>query len=408
MQTRLAGFLQGTSDGDEAAAILGKCVHCGFCIATCPTYRVLGDELDGPRGRIYLMKRALEGATPTASTQLHLDRCLTCRACETTCPSGVEYGRLLDVGRRVVDAQVPRSRGQRAIRALLRETLTRPLLFAALVGVGQALRPVLPRGLRAKVPAKQRPRAWPSARRARQVLLLAGCVQPGVAPNVNAATARVLDALGLQAVVPPAAGCCGAIRQHLGDPPGALDDARRNVDAWWPLLEAGAEAIVMNASGCGVHVRDYGHLLRGDPAYAAKAARVSAATLDVVEVVRARLAESPTAHRASGRVAFHPPCTLQHGQRIRGEVEALLASLGATVVPFRDAHLCCGSAGTYSLLQPALATELRDRKLAAIRAVAPDVILSANVGCIAHLAGAAHVPVRHWIEWLDDLLDRPG
>jgi glycolate oxidase iron-sulfur subunit len=320
----------------------------------------------------------------------------------------VDYGRLLDVGRRVVDAQVPRSHGQRAVRALLRETLTRPRLFAALVGVGQALRPVLPRGLRAKVPAKQRPRAWPSARRPRRVLLLAGCVQPGLAPNVNAATARVLDALGMEAVVPPAAGCCGAVRQHLGDPQGALDDARRNVDAWWPQLQAGAEAIVMNASGCGAHVREYGHLLRGDPAYAAKAARVSAATRDVVEVVRARLPESPAARRASGRVAFHPPCTLQHGQRIRGQVEALLASLGATVVPFEDANLCCGSAGTYSLLQPALAAELRARKLAAIHSAAPDVILSANVGCVTHLAGAARVPVRHWIEWVDDLLSGPA
>jgi glycolate oxidase iron-sulfur subunit len=408
MRIRLASSLQGTPDGDEAAAILGKCVHCGFCTAACPTYRVLGDELDGPRGRIYLMKRALEGATPTASTQLHLDRCLTCRACEPTCPSGVEYGRLLEVGRRVVDAQVPRSRTQRAIRALLRETLTRPVLFAALVGVGQAMRPVLPRALRAKVTATQRPRAWPSPRHTRRVLLLAGCVQPGLAPNVNTATARVLDALGLQVVVPATAGCCGAVRQHLGDPSGALDEARRNVDAWWPQLEAGAEAIVMNASGCGAQVRDYGHLLRNDPAYAARAARVSAATRDVVEVVRARLAEFPIGRRASGRVAFHPPCTLQHGQRIRGEVEALLASFGATVVPFQDATLCCGSAGTYSLLQSSLATELRDRKLAAIHAAAPDVILSANVGCVAHLAGAARVPVRHWIEWLDDLLSAPA
>lgn len=412
MQIRLADSLHGTADGDEAAAIVGQCVHCGFCTATCPTYRVLGDELDGPRGRIYLMKRVLEGATPTASTQRHLDRCLTCRACETTCPSGVEYGRLLDVGRRVVDAQVPRPAAARAVRAVLRGTLTRPRLFAALVALGQALRPVLPKALRAKLPRRQRTRAWPDARHPRRVLLLAGCVQPGLAPGVNTATARVLDALGLEVLVPSDAGCCGAIRQHLGDPARALDDVRRNVDAWWPHVEAGAEAIVTNASGCGVTVREYGHLLRHDPAYAARAARIAALARDVVELVAPRVAEltgraQPSDARGgtvAPRLAFHPPCTLQHGQRIRGEVERVLATLGATVVPFRDEQLCCGSAGTYSLLQPALANELRDRKLAAIAAAAPDEILSANVGCIAHLGAAAGVPVRHWIEWVDDRL----
>jgi glycolate oxidase iron-sulfur subunit len=366
---------------------------------------VLGDELDGPRGRIYLMKRVLEGAPPSVRTQQHLDRCLTCRACETTCPSGVQYGRLLDVGRRVVDERVPRSYGARTVRRLLRATLTRPMLLAALVGIGQALRPVLPRPVRTKLPPRTTPRAWPATRHARRVLMLAGCVQPGLAPNVNAATARVLDALGLQVIVPGNAGCCGALRHHLGDPRGALDDLRRNVDAWWPHVEQGAEAIVMNASGCGAHVREYGHLLRHDPAYAEKAARIAALTRDVVELVLPRAGElgARVAGRAP-RVAFHPPCTLQHGQKIRGAVERVLAAVGADVVPFEDAALCCGSAGTYSLLQSSLANELRDRKLAAIAKASPELILSANVGCIAHLGAAAGVPVRHWIEWLDEVI----
>jgi glycolate oxidase iron-sulfur subunit len=407
MQTRLADFVRDTADGTEAAAILGKCVHCGFCTATCPTYRVLGDELDGPRGRIYLMKRALEGVPPTARTQLHLDRCLTCRACETTCPSGVQYGRLLDVGRRVVDERVPRPAGSRLVRAALRATLTRPLLFATLVGLGQGLRPLLPGRVRAKLPQRAPTRAWPSARHERRVLLLAGCVQPGLAPNVNVATARVLDALGLQVLVPGGAGCCGAIRHHLGDPAGALDDARRNVDAWWPQVEAGAEAIVMNASGCGAHVREYAHLLRHDPAYAAKAARLVELTRDVVELVAPRLSELRLREVSPApRIAFHPPCSLQHAQRIRGAVERVLERAGAVVVPFDDAHACCGSAGTYSLLHPDLADELRARKLDAIGRTSPDLILSANVGCIAHLGAAAGVPVRHWIEWLDEAIAR--
>lgn len=405
MQTRLAAFVSDTPDGREAADILRKCVHCGFCTATCPTYRLIGDELDGPRGRIYLVKQVLEGATPTPRTQLHLDRCLTCRACETTCPSGVEYGRLADIGRRLIDERVPRPLTARAMRAALRAALT-GRLFSPALAIGRVMRPLLPRALREKVPLRRRAGAWPKRRHSRKVLLLAGCVQPAMSPRINAATARVLDALGIETMVPRAAGCCGAIRQHLGDPDGALANARRNVDAWWPHLESGAEAIVMNASGCGVQVKEYPHLLRQDPAYAAKAHRIGALTRDLAEILPAGLPALAARLRGSPRqrLAFHPPCTLQHGQQIRGVVEELLAACGADVQPFTDAHLCCGSAGTYSLLQPAIARELRDRKLAAIAASRPELIVSANIGCIAHLAGAAGVPVLHWIEWIDDRL----
>jgi len=405
MQVRLADFLRDTPDGEEAAAILGRCVHCGFCTATCPTYQLLGDELDGPRGRLYLVKQVVEGAAPTAKTRRHLDRCLGCRACETTCPSGVEYARLLDIGRRLVHERVPRGPSDRLLRAALRTGLPGPL-FPLAMRLGQAVRGMLPPPLREQVPPRQDAGAWPARRHAQRVLLLAGCVQPSMLPNINAATARVLDALGVEVVVPAAAGCCGAIRQHLDDPGGALDDARRNVDAWWPHLEAGVGAILLNASGCGSQVKDYAHLLRHDPAYAAKARRVSEAARDLAEYLPAAAAAlAGNAKPASGlRVAFHAPCSLQHGQRVRGAVEGLLAAFGAELVPVADGHLCCGAGGTYSLLQPELSRRLRQRKLEALTAAAPDVILSANVGCIAHLAARSPVPVRHWIEWLDERL----
>jgi len=405
MQTNLAEFIRHTPEGQEAAEILGKCVHCGFCTATCPTYQLLGDELDGPRGRIYLIKQVLEGVRPTEKTQLHLDRCLTCRNCETTCPSGVQYGRLVDIGRKVVDEQVARPLAARVVRAALKTGLTSPL-FGPAMKLGQLARPLLPASLKAKVPAPQHAGATPGAPRPRRMLMLAGCVQPAMAPNINAATARVFDALGIELVIPAAAGCCGAIRYHLNDHDGGLRDARANIDAWWPQLEAGCEAIVMNASGCGAQVREYGHMLRNDPAYAAKAQRVSDCTRDVAELlpsmvdaIRGRM--TPV---AMGRVVFHSPCTLQHGQQVRGEVEALLTALGAEVAPVGEAHFCCGSAGTYSVLQPELAYMLRDRRLGHLQAPAPDVILSANIGCIAHLQSGTERPVMHWIEWLDERL----
>ncbi|MEO8310310.1 MAG: glycolate oxidase subunit GlcF [Caldimonas sp.] len=411
MQTDIAPQFAGTADGIEAEAILRKCVHCGFCTATCPTYQLLGDELDGPRGRIYLIKQVLEGHAPTRATQLHLDRCLTCRNCETTCPSGVQYGNLVEIGRRIVDERVPRPAGERALRWTLKEGLTSPM-FAPAMKIGQAVRAALPAALQAKVPAPGAAGAqrWPTREHPRKVLMLLGCVQPSMMPNVNSATARVLDAAGIQTLVAADAGCCGAIRLHLSDHDGALAHMRRNIDAWWPMVLSGAvEAIVMNASGCGVTVKEYGHSLAHDPRYATKAGRIADLTRDVSELLP-DLVPSLQGKVNAGqgvRLAFHPPCTLQHGQRVRGGVETGMNALGFDVrVANNEAHLCCGSAGTYSVLQPELANALRDRKLAHLDELAPATIVSANIGCIQHLQSGTTTHVRHWIEVLDDALDR--
>ena len=397
MQTELAPSIRDTPEGREAADILRKCVHCGFCTATCPSYQVLGDDLDSPRGRIYLMKRALEGAPVSERTRLHLDRCLTCRACETTCPSGVRYGRLVDIGRAVVEAKTRRPALDRLARAVLGFALPRSALFAFLLACGRAARPLLPARLRQKIPTRRDAGAWPAARHARRMLVLRGCVQPSLAPSINAAAARVLDRMGIS-LVETGAGCCGALRFHLNDQDGGRDDMRARIDAWWPMIERGeVEAIVMTASGCGVTVRQYGEHLAGDPRYREKAARVSAMTRDLSEV----LPLEKLSGASKGKVAFQSPCTLQHGQQIRGRVEAILAAAGYELVPVNDAHLCCGSAGTYSLLQAPIAEELRRRKLAALQAGGPQTIATANIGCLSHLQGAAERPVRHWIELLD-------
>ena len=418
MQTHLADFIRDTPDGRTAEAILRKCVHCGFCTATCPTYQLLGDELDGPRGRIYLMKQLLEGAEVTAKTQLHLDRCLTCRACETTCPSGVEYHRLADIGRAVVAGRVARPLGTRLLRFALREFLPRGWLFGPAYKLGQLFRPLLPAALKAKVlpgkksvPQKQELALVSAIRRdhPRTMLMLAGCVQPAMSPNINAATARLLDRLGIATIEAEGAGCCGAVRLHLDDHDGARMDARRNIDAWWPHVEAGAEAVVVTASGCGAHVREYAHLLEADPDYAKKAARVTLLARDVAEVLAAEkdgllrlLEKSVSAGRRA--LAFHSPCSLQHGLKVRGVAEELLQAAGFALTPVADAHLCCGSAGTYSILQPELSLKLRTNKLACLQAGAPAAIASANIGCIAHLQAGTQTPVRHWVELLDERL----
>nr|WP_314584237.1 glycolate oxidase subunit GlcF [uncultured Pseudomonas sp.] len=407
MQTNLSPAARELPRAADAERVLRSCVHCGFCNATCPTYQLLGDELDGPRGRIYLIKGMLEGGEVSEKTREHLDRCLTCRNCETTCPSGVSYHELLDIGRAEVERRVPRPLGQRLLRAGLRQVLPQPRLFGALLKSGQALKPLLPAGVQAKLPARiAAPGVRPAPRHARRMLILEGCVQPGLSPNTNAATARVLDRLGISLEAAPRAGCCGAVDYHLNAQEAGLDRARRNIDAWWPALQGGAEAIIQTASGCGAFVKEYASLLKDDPAYAAKAREVSARTRDLVEVLRElpleelRLANTP-------RLAFHCPCTLQHAQRLGGAVESVLQRLGFPLAPVPDGHLCCGSAGTYSLTQPDLSRRLRDAKLEALESGRPEVIATANIGCQSHLDGAGRTPVRHWIEILDAALAAP-
>ncbi|MDW0359688.1 glycolate oxidase subunit GlcF [Halomonas venusta] len=393
----------------EAERILRTCVHCGFCNATCPTYQLLGDERDGPRGRIYLMKELLESrddnAQVTEETRLHLDRCLTCRNCETTCPSGVEYHKLLDIGRAEIDRRVPRPMAERAQRYALRKMLVEPKRFKALLSLGQTFKPLVPGKLRSKMPptpvdAGQRP---DSQRHPRKVLILEGCVQPGLSPNTNAATARLLDRLGISVTPISEAGCCGAIDFHLNAQDDGRARMRANIDAWWPQIEQGAEAIVQTASGCGAFVKEYGDMLKDDPAYAQKAQKVSALAKDIVEILREEPIEKLEL-KEHQRLAFHCPCTLQHAQKLNGAVESVLSKLGFSLTPVKDAHLCCGSAGTYSVTQPALATQLRDNKLNALEASNPEVIVTANIGCQTHLASANRTPVRHWVEVVDAAL----
>ncbi|MCD5992822.1 glycolate oxidase subunit GlcF [Pseudomonas sp. CDFA 602] len=408
MQTTLSEHARQLPRAEEAERILRSCVHCGFCNATCPTYQLLGDELDGPRGRIYLIKQVLEGNEVTEKTQLHLDRCLSCRNCETTCPSGVDYHNLLDIGRAAVDAAVPRPLGQRLLREGLRSIVPNAGLFTSLTRLGTTFRPLLPSMLKSKLPTTIHPAGVrPDRRHARQMLMLEGCVQPGLSPNTNAATARVLDRLGISISPISEAGCCGAVDYHLNAQEAGLDRARRNIDAWWPALQSGADALIQTASGCGAFVKDYCHLLRDDPDYASKAAYVSACTRDLVEVMRDEPLET-LGIKSETRLAFHCPCTLQHAQKLGGEVERVLSRLGFNLTSVPDGHLCCGSAGIYSITQPELARQLRDNRMNALESDKPEVIATANIGCQTHLSGANRTPVRHWIELVDQALSAPG
>jgi glycolate oxidase iron-sulfur subunit len=404
MQTNLSVQAKTFARAKEAEGILRLCVHCGFCNATCPTYQLLGNELDGPRGRIYLIKQMLEGEAVTDKTQLHLDRCLTCRNCETTCPSGVEYHSLLDIGRAEVERRVPRPVRERMLGNVLRHVISRSAVFDALLKAGRLARPLLPATLSQKIPAMTIvAKSRPAVRHARRVLMLEGCVQPALSPNTNAAAARVLDRLGISVIGAPRAACCGATDYHLNAQEAGLMRARRNIDAWWPAINAGAEAIVQTASGCGAFVKEYGHLLRGDPHYAAKAQRVSQLSRDLVEVLGAAPLEALESGQRR-RIAFHSPCTLQHAQKLGGAVEAILTRLGYDLTAVPDAHLCCGSAGTYSITQPELSLQLRDLKIAALESGSPEMIVTANIGCQTHLAGAGRNAVRHWIELVEDSL----
>lgn len=404
MQTSIAEKFQNTPDGQEAETILRTCVHCGFCTATCPTYQLLGDELDGPRGRIYLIKQVLEGKQVTAHTQTHLDRCLTCRSCETTCPSGVRYGRLVDIGRHVVEEQVTRPFAERITRRALRAIVPFSQRFGTVLKIGQVMAPLLPQSLRQKIPQTPEASAWPDTTHTRKMLVLDGCAQPITAPNTNAAAARVLDQLGIQLIRATGAGCCGAVSQHLSALEEAAEFMRRNIDAWWPHVEAGVEAIVMTASGCGAMVKDYGELLKHDSAYAAKARKITELTKDLSEILAKEDLPRLNKNKTATKVAYHAPCTLQHGQKITGVVEKILSGAGYELTPVADSHLCCGSAGTYSILQPELSQQLLNNKLQSLNAGQPEYIATANIGCQMHLATKSGIPVKHWIELLDHRL----
>jgi glycolate oxidase iron-sulfur subunit len=397
MQTRLLPAILATPQGQEADRILRSCVHCGFCTATCPTYQLLGDELDGPRGRIYEIKMALEGQAVSRHTQTHLDRCLTCLNCETTCPSGVQYHRLLDIGRAFVEQRVSRTPLQQVQRWLLRKLLPYSRRIGPLLKLAQSCKPLLPTSLVNKIPARQSPLSAATESHARKMLMLSGCVQPAMTPRTNQATALVLDKLGIEIIEARQAGCCGALSHHLNATQEAQHFMRNNIDAWWPYIEQGIEAIVINASGCGAMLKQYGYHLQHDPAYADKAARVAELARDLCEVLTQE--DMRKLRNGSQRtIAFHSPCTLQHAQQLAGRVESLLTTAGFTLVPVQDSHLCCGSAGSYSILQPAIANQLKQQKLQQLQAHDPELIVTANIGCQLHLQSEAAVPVKHWIE----------
>ena len=412
MKTNISQQLLDTRQGREANDILRACVHCGFCTATCPTYQLLGDELDSPRGRIYLIKEILEGQKPTIETQKHLDRCLTCRSCESTCPSGVQYGRLVDIGRDIVEKKVSRSLLDNAKRNLLNKIIPNPKLFRPLLMIGRLAKPILPSSIKRKIPIPQQTKNnWPAASHTRKMLILNGCVQPSLAPNINIATARVLDSLGITVLRVSEAGCCGAVTHHLNKQEEAISHIKRNIDAWWPHIESGAECIVITASGCGTMLKDYGHLLTDDPEYAERAKKISEISKDIVEILNTEVDKlnpllSKLKKNPSKTISFHSPCSLQHGQQIKGATEAILERAGFKLTNVTDPHLCCGSAGTYSILQPDLSQRLLKDKVRNLEAENPDTIVTANIGCLTHIQSGTKTRVQHWIELIDQELSR--
>lgn len=400
MQTRLSSEFLDTPQGQQADEILRSCVHCGFCTATCPTYQLLGDELDSPRGRIYLIKQMLEGEAATEKTRNHLDRCLTCRACETTCPSGVQYGKLVDIGREVVEQQVPRSWLERSKRYLLRQVIPHPKRFALLLKLGLLTKPLLPAALQKKIPRPQAKTAWPQQTHKRRMLVLSGCAQQVVSAQTNIAAARILNRLGIELLQEHKVECCGAVSQHLSATDEARQLIRHNIDRWWPHIERGIEAIVITASGCGVMVKDYAHLMAEDVDYADKAQKVSELARDISEVLAGEDLSTLPRPQSGQRIAFHSPCTLQHGLQLSGVVENILQQAGFELTQVMDSHLCCGSAGTYSILQPELSSQLLHNKLNNLQRPQPELIATANIGCQMHLATQSEVPVKHWLELL--------
>lgn len=402
MQTKISEQFINTPQGQEADTILRSCVHCGFCTATCPTYQLLGDELDSPRGRIYLIKQVLEGEKVSSKTQLHLDRCLTCRACETTCPSGVQYGRLVDIGREMVANKVKRDPVTLFKRYALRKLLPYPVRFKALLSLSNLAWPLLPGALKQKIPQLQIPLPRSQHSHSRKMLLLQGCAQSVASPNTNIITTNIFNHLGIEMIEAPNAGCCGAVSYHLTAHDEGLDFMRRLIDAWWPYIEQGVEAIVVTASGCGTMVKEYGDLLKHDIDYKEKAKRISGLAKDLSEVLTHESLPKVTNDKL--KVAFHSPCSLQHGQKLDGVVENILDKAGFELVPLTDSHICCGSAGTYSILQPELSRQLLDNKVEALQHHSPDIIATANIGCQLHIATKADTPVIHWIELLNEAM----
>lgn len=407
MQTSISDKYLDTAQGQKANSILRSCVHCGFCTATCPTYQLLGDELDGPRGRIYLIKQVLEGNQVTRKTQQHLDRCLTCRSCETTCPSGVNYSKLLDIGRNIIEQKISRPWHQQLVRYLLRKIIPDQKRFVFLLKLAKWPRKLLPLNIARKIPQINKPQLPAFIEQEncqRSMILLESCGQASVTPNTNLASKIILQRLGIQLKTHSKAGCCGAVSHHLSAEEEALNAIKHNIDVWWPLIENGAEAIVVTASGCGAMVKDYAELLADNPDYADKAKRVSQLAKDISEILANedlnQLIPLQATDRKYQHVAFHSPCTLQHGQKLTGIVEPILTQLGYTLTHVSDSHLCCGSAGTYSFLQPALSQKLLDNKLKSLTSEQAEVIVTANIGCQMHMASKAQVPVKHWIELL--------
>lgn len=403
MHVELHDTLATDTQSRRAAELISACVHCGFCLATCPTYLDRADERDSPRGRIYLIKQLLESGEASEQTRTHLDRCLTCRSCETTCPSGMQYGQLLDIGRGMVEQQAPRAMPQRLFRRLLRKTMSRPKLFGALLRCGQLLRPLLPASIRVQIPSAQTLAPAATGGHPRKMLVLDGCVQSAATPRTNNAAQRVLDRLGITLVYAPAATCCGAVDYHLGAHQDGLDHMRRNIDAWWPHIETGAEAIISSATGCGSMLADYGELLGNDTRYADKARRISGLSRDIAHVLHTEDLSVLRLDTDIGPVAVHTPCSQQHALKQPRLVQDILTDAGFQLARTRDDHLCCGSAGTYSILEPATSDRLRTRKLEALCADDPAVIATANVGCQLHLGQRSGVPLCHWIELLDPL-----